>query len=287
VQRNDSASAQAGDSDYWREIFVRITERLSPLRSSHSSGLTIAPQSKSGGETMLKSFLTRALLGLTIALAPTSLFAQTFVVDLSPQKTQSAIGNPIQRTALTAIEQTRLLVEEIVRVSYPELKHADIQVQSFNSAADYFRTSFSFGRFLSAKKMRYFIKVNPRVFELNAPAEGVRAIVAHELGHIFDFHGSKRIRLLRLVRLSSKGYSAAFERRTDLQAIARGYAEGLKAYRHWLYQNVPARKLAEKRRNYFSPEEIEALELKRRQKPDLMRHWFKHPPRSLEEISVQ
>jgi hypothetical protein len=228
---------------------------------------------------MLKSFLIRALLGLTLALAVPTPLARPLAVDLAPQKTQSATGN-----RQSAIEQTRLLVEEVVKASYPELKNADIQVQTFESAADYFRTGFSFGRFLSAKKMRYFIKVNPRVFELKAPTEGVRAIVAHELGHVFDFHRRKRIRLLGLVGLSSKGYSADFERRTDLQAIARGYGEGLKAYRRWLYQNIPAKKLAEKQRNYFSPEEIEALESKRRQQPELMQHWFKHPPRSLQEI---
>jgi hypothetical protein len=233
---------------------------------------------------MLKSRLIRTLLGLTLAFAAPMSLAQNLVVNPAPRKAQSAIGNPIQRTALTAIERTRLLVEEIVKSSYPELKNADIQVQTFNSASDYFRTGFSFGRLLSARKMRYFIRVNPRVFELKAPAEGVRAIVAHELGHAFDFNRRKRIRLLGLVRLASKGYSAGFERRTDLRAISRGYAEGLKAYRLWLYQNVPAEKLAEKRRNYFSPEEIEAIELKYKQRPEVMQDWMKNPPRNLREI---
>lgn len=186
-----------------------------------------------------------------------------------------------------AMRRTRLIVEEVIRDSYPELKDATIRVQSFDSASDYFRTGFSFGRFLSARKMRYFIRVNPRVFALNAPAEGVRAIVAHELGHVFDFHRRKRIWLLGLVRLSTKGYRAAFERRTDLQAISRGYGEGLKSYRRWLYQNIPAGRLAEKRRNYFSPEEIEAIELQRQRQPEVMRRWFKHPPRNLQEISGQ
>jgi hypothetical protein len=219
-------------------------------------------------------------LWLTLVFAGPTSFAQNLVLNpAAPRKAPSAIRNP-----QSAIERTRLLVEEIVKHSYPELTNADIQVQTFNSASDYFRTGFSFGRFLTARKMRYFIRVNPRIFELNAPAEGVRAIVAHELGHAFDFYRRKRIRLLGLVRLSSKSYSAGFERRTDLQAIARGYAEGLKAYRQWLYQNVPAEKVAEKRRNYFSPEEIEAIELRRKQQPDVMQNWMKHPPRNLREI---
>jgi hypothetical protein len=231
---------------------------------------------------MREFLLIRATLFLMLVFGSSSALAQNSVIDAANlQATAQQIAN------VEAIKRTQRIVEEVVKASYPELKDADIQVQSFHSASDYFRTSFSFGRFLSAKKMRYFIKVNPRVFELNAPEEGVRAIVAHELGHAFDFHGKKRICLLGLVRLSLKGYSATFERRTDLQAISRGYSEGLKAYRTWLYQNVPAKKLMEKRRNYFSPEEIEAIEVKRKQKPELMQHWFKHTPKSLQEIIKQ
>ncbi len=34
---------------------------------------------------------------------------------------------------------------------------------------------------------------------------------------------------------------------------------GLKEYRQWLYQHVPAKALAEKKRDYLTPEEIDAL----------------------------
>jgi hypothetical protein len=231
---------------------------------------------------MRKTFLIRGALFLLLLSDVPSTLAQNPLTDVvNLQVTAQQISNS------EAIKRTELIVQEVVKASYPELKDADIQVQTFHSASDYFRTSFSFGRFLSAKKMRYLIKVNPRVFELNAPEEGVRAIVAHEIGHAFDFHSKKRICLLGLVRLSSKGYTATFERWTDLQAISRGYSEGLKAYRVWLYQNIPAKKLAEKRRNYFSPEEIDAIELRRKQKPEVMQYWFKYTPRNLQEIVEQ
>jgi hypothetical protein len=219
---------------------------------------------------MLKIFLIRASLLLMLPVAVASAQAHANAVNQNPQ---------------SAIDRTRSIVAQIVKESYPELKNADIQVQAFNSESDYFRTGFSFGRFVFARKMRYIIKVNPRVFESNAPEESVRAILAHELGHVFDFHRKKRIRLLGLIRLSSKGYTAEFERWTDLQAILRGYGEGLKAYRKWLYANVPAKKLAEKQRNYFSPEEIDAIELKRKQYPELMPYWLKRVPRNLQEIA--
>jgi hypothetical protein len=195
-------------------------------------------------------------------------------------------AKPDKSTPEVAIKQTRLIVEEVIKTSYPELVKADIQVNTFHDDADYFRTLFSFNRFLLGRKMRYFIRVNPRLFELAAPEAGVRAIIAHELGHVLDFQNKNRVKLLRLVRLSSKDYTARFERRTDLQAIARGYAEGLKAYRLWLYRNVPAKKLAEKKRNYFSPEEIDAIQTKLKTNPSLMDHWLKNAPLKLEDINA-
>jgi multidrug efflux pump subunit AcrB len=178
---------------------------------------------------MRKSFFISAVLFLMLGAGVPSALAQNSSADVA---TLQATAPHI--TDIEAINRTQLIVEEVIKASYPELKSASIHVQTFHSASDYFRTSFSFGRFLSAQKMRYFIKVNPQIFELNAPEEGMRAIIAHELGHAFDFHRKKRICLLGLVRLSSKGYTATFERRTDLQAISRSYSEGLKAYRVWL-----------------------------------------------------
>jgi hypothetical protein len=84
--------------------------------------------------------------------------------------------------------------------------------------------------------------------------------------------------------LACSGFAARFERATDLEAIARGYGDGLKSYRWWLYCHIPADKLAGKKRNYFSPEEIDSLQLKLRAQPELLKQWRKAPPRSLEKI---
>jgi hypothetical protein len=128
------------------------------------------------------------------------------------------------------------------------------------------------------------VYVNPRLFELQAPEAGVRAIIAHELAHVLYFKNRNRVQLLGLVRLISKRYTAKFERRSDLKAISLGYGEGLKAYRRWLYGNVPASKLGEKRRNYFSPEEIDAILSASRTRPELLDYWVKQVPLSLDEI---
>lgn len=187
-------------------------------------------------------------------------------------------------TPQAAIEKIEGIVKEVVRTSYPELTNATIKVRAFSNTSDYFRTRFGIPQFVSGKKMEYLMMVNPQVFDRNCPESAIRAIVAHELGHVLYFSQRKRIRLLSLIRLESKSYTARFERWTDLQAIARGYGEGLKQYRQWLYKNVPERSLNEKRRDYFSPEEIDAILLRLRARPQLLNYWLKQVPRNLKEI---
>lgn len=93
---------------------------------------------------------------------------------------------------------------------------------------------------------------------MQAPEDGVKAILAHELSHVVYYTRGKRIRLVGLVRLASGGYRSKFERGTDVEAIRRGYGDGLKEYRRWLYQAVPAKALRGKKKDYLSPEEIDA-----------------------------
>jgi hypothetical protein len=229
---------------------------------------------------MTERLLFRAVAAFFFALTLSTPFTRN---DLA--LAQAAKPDAVATEA--AIKRTRLIVDEVIKASYPELAKVDIKVKAFTDDADYFRTLFSFNRFLLGRKMRYFVRVNPRLFAQAAPEAGIRAIIAHELGHVFDFQRKNRVKLLGLVRLVSKNYTARFERRTDLQAISRGYGDGLKAYRTWLYQNVPAEKLAEKKRNYFSPEEIEAIQTQLIVNPSQINYWFKHVPLKLEDITAQ
>jgi hypothetical protein len=106
--------------------------------------------------------------------------------------------------------------------------------------------------------MHYVIRVNSAVALLAAPEEGKRAIIAHELAHLAYYANGNRVRLLGLIRLVSPGFRERFEKRADVEALRRGYAQGLKQYRIWLYQHVSADVLREKRRDYLTPEEIDA-----------------------------
>jgi len=110
--------------------------------------------------------------------------------------------------------------------------------------------------------MNYVIRVNSAAALLAAPEEGKRAIIAHELAHVAHYANGNRLRLLGLIRLASKGFREQFEKRADLEALQRGYAAGLKQYRIWLYQHVSASALDEKRRDYLTPEETEAMQQK-------------------------
>ena len=106
------------------------------------------------------------------------------------------------------------------------------------------------------------IRVNSAAALLAAPEEGKRAIIAHELAHVAYYANGNRLRLLGLIRLPSKGFRERFETRTDVEALRRGYAQGLKQYRIWLYQHLSADVLREKRRDYLTPEEIEVMQQK-------------------------
>ena len=179
-----------------------------------------------------------------------------------------------------------MLAREIIAASYPQLKGSDIRIESFASQSDYFKARFGYPQYF-VTRMRYLLFVNPRVFELHAPEAGVRAIIAHELAHALYFKLRNRVQLLGLVRLTSKQFTAEFERWADLKAISLGYGEGLKEYRRWLYKNVPGSRLAEKKRDYFSPEEIDAIEQASSRRPELLDYWLRHVPLSLEQIQAR
>jgi len=220
----------------------------------------------------LKIRLARQTLWVCVALLSFS-FAETYA------RTIEDVDDPG-----VMLERVRRIVEEIRAASYPEIKGVPIEVKLFDSSSDYFQTRFTGASFLFRKNLRYTLRVNRKLFARGAPEEAVRAIIAHELAHIVYFESRRRLRLLCLVRLASKDFTVRFERSTDLQAIANGYAEGLKSYRQWLYRQVTVKKLEEKKRNYFSPEEIDAILLRLREEPDLLRLWRKTPPRSLQEV---
>ncbi len=216
-------------------------------------------------------------------------------VDCMQASSTSVASGPLRRDIGTVASVTDdgvsagrifAMATQVATKSYPEVAHRDWQVRAFHSDYDYFRTRFSIWRFLLLFPMRYYVEVNPLLFDRNAPADGVCSILAHELVHVRDLTHGNRLRRFGLIRLFSPSYTIGFERRTDLEAIHRGYANGLKSYRTWIYANIPADKVARKRRTYFSPEEIAAIELELAANPGLLETWRKTVPRSVAEIQA-
>ena len=66
----------------------------------------------------------------------------------------------------------------------------------------------------------FVIEVNPAWFQEQAPADGVCAILAHELGHIVSLRWGNRIRRLDLIRLLSMPHTVTWERGADVDTIA-------------------------------------------------------------------
>lgn len=183
-------------------------------------------------------------------------------------------------------EKTRRMVSGIIEKSFPELKKTKVEIKIFQSGTNYFKSQFSFPSFLTFRKLRCIIFVNPEVFNRRAPEDAISAILAHELAHVLYYKNKNRFELLGLISLTDKNFTAKFERRADLEAIARGYGEGLKSYRKWLYENIPPQAVEAKKRDYFSPEEIDLIMQILREKPEKINVWRKRVPRNSEEIKA-
>lgn len=150
-------------------------------------------------------------------------------------------------------------VERVRAASFAELAGKDIRIRQLNSKSDYLQARFDVSRFLTGRRMRYLIFINPRLDRQALSAAAVNAIIAHELAHVAHYAKGSRFRLFGLAGLISAGRRSRFERRADREAIRRGHGAGLKEFRQWLYVNVPASALKGKRRDYLSPEEIDAM----------------------------
>lgn len=183
-----------------------------------------------------------------------------------------------------AVAETRDVSRRVIEKSFPRLAGRTIEVKPFESPSTFFKTRFSVSRYLTFRGTRIILSVNPCVFKLGAPPDGIEAIIAHELAHAEDYIGRGPFRRIGLVGLVSARALAKFERRTDLVAIERGYGDGLRGYREWLYQNVPSDNVEKKRRNYFSPEEIEAIQYILRSDPKKFRDYFDAVPLQKNEI---
>lgn len=196
----------------------------------------------------------------------------------------AACGNSARNTpqpdSLNGIKQ---IIQKVRLESFPRLSRADIAVYDLRSDSDYLQARFTVSSFFS-KKLQYLVFFNQEAVRRQVPADGLRAIVDHELAHISYYEDQSRMGLLSLAGLLVPSFTTRFERKADLDAIALGYGPGLQTFRTWLYRNVPPGRVAEKKRDYYTPEEIEALLRAETSHPGIMSKFQRCVPRSLVEI---
>ncbi len=188
--------------------------------------------------------------------------------------------------------QVEALIASIVDTSFPELSGVRITLAPLSSPSVYFASQPHAGSWLSPfAKTRYLIRVNPRVYDADPsvpplPLQAAEAILAHELAHTLGYveGGSAGILRAGLEQLSLRSLIRS-ERRTDLVAVSRGYADGLVAYRRWIYPTLNAEQEERKRAIYLSPEEIHAIVVLLEQDPDRLDGWLSDPPRSLRALT--
>jgi len=178
------------------------------------------------------------------------------------------IGSMMAITAVlvttTAADLDRLLLD-VRATSFPELSSLSIATVRFQSPSVFFMSSFDVVAALDDDEpLHLLLSMNDAVLD-DPPSElAIRAVLAHELGHSLDFVRRRQragaAGLMSLVpALLWPPAEAEMERATDLIAVARGYGPGLQAYRAWLYGRLDKDAVAEKRRVYYSPLELDLL----------------------------
>lgn len=167
-------------------------------------------------------------------------------------------------TTTTPADLDRLLLE-VRDASFPELQALPLTTTRFSNPTVFFMSSFDVAAALDdAQPLRLLVSINDDVL-VDGPSElAIRAVLAHELGHSVDYvrrrrHDGAAGLLALLPALLWPPAETQMERGTDLIAVARGYGRGLQAYRTWLYARLDKDAVAQKRRVYYSPLELDLL----------------------------
>lgn len=153
------------------------------------------------------------------------------------------------------------VIADVQRIVYgAELRDVEIALAPLPSETDFFHAGVDLTTVdLPGLERRYVIQANSEIFSGDEPPIGATtAILAHELQHVLDYIAMAGDELVDFTLAYSEGDIARYERETDEAVLARGCATGLKAYREWLYEQLDAEDAAAKRRDYYTPDEIDA-----------------------------
>lgn len=148
---------------------------------------------------------------------------------------------------------------EVARSAYVSLDGVAINLFALSSSSVFFQANLDITTIEEPPLERsYSLQYNPALFDDPPSRAAVGAILVHELKHILDYTEMSAEELVDFTVWYLSEDVSEYERATDEYALEAGCGEGLIAYREWLYDHIPPDAIASKRRDYYTPEEIEA-----------------------------
>ena len=167
-------------------------------------------------------------------------------------------SEPTELPSAEFIQSTQIIVDQLIKTSFPELAQANITVKGISSNRVFLATDI-IPSSLFQEQRQYVLYLNPHLEQQPMSEFALTGILAHELTHFTDYTKMSVADLaifLTKIKTSSE-FNASYERATDLQSFERGYAAGIKEFRLWLYQQISDEAKRLKMRNYYTPVEID------------------------------
>ena len=152
------------------------------------------------------------------------------------------------------------LVESAREGFFPTLSEVSLEVGTMESDDGYFVANLDLATISEEPFERnYRVLYSPAMFA-DAPSRlASGAILVHELKHVLDYTGMDTSELVEFGLWYASGDDISdYEKETDTYALESGCADGLTAYREWVYTHIPKEDLEEKMSTYLTPEEIAA-----------------------------
>lgn len=155
------------------------------------------------------------------------------------------------------------LFKNILETDIPQLKpfydRGQIKYEEFEGD-EYFlgtfpRLSNAFKK--NSTKRRAKLKVNKSIFQCAPSDNALRAILIHEAKHLLDYFSLNFTGYLKLLNAYTDSHRRAkYERSTDLYVLEKGFKEGLKEYREWIYLRLKPEEIKTKQCFYLTANEI-------------------------------
>jgi hypothetical protein len=165
---------------------------------------------------------------------------------------------PAEKPSEAFIQATEAIVQNLIQKSFPELAETNISVKGIDSDSVFLATDIVIPSLFKAER-QYILYLNQHLEKQPMTGIALEGILAHELSHFVDYTKMSIVELAIFYAqiLTNENYAARYERGTDLNSFERGYADGVKQFRLWLYQQISPEAKLIKERNYFTPNEID------------------------------